>query len=1075
LSYSHDDNRVEDRRWATWLQREIEHFEVPSELVGTINRRGQKIPNRIYPVFRDEESLAADAKLGARIESALRRSYVLLVLCSPTSANSAYVDEEVRFFQKLTDGDNIICALIAGRPAGSLNECFPETLRVSEIQRSGFSAVPPLAADFRLLDGSEGFTSAAAYRQYLIRDGTFDRHKIESAVANYERRCQLAKLKLLAGVLGIDLEILRNRDQAYQLAIANRKAKLQRRLITVFAILFASALLAAWVAIGQRNSALTGQSLLLAQRARELVASNPELAKKIALTALPARKGILQRPFVKEAELALFGSCVSTIHGRQFDHGKGEEIAQYFMTPDAKRLVLAGDTLSLWNVTTGELISRFRPHPSKVFNQAVTISKDGQFLLFAEMPIGRGLVIELDDKIVEDHAQLWIANVSDGTIVGAFEIPDMWAAIGYADQKSICLYSKNNVYWYSLDFRNGKPVITLQEHVSLKGFLEAYLPFFLFPEKVVYNQPTESIYLRAEEDGKPQDWWKVSRRSARPEKVPVGTEHVKDFSVSEDGSYLMVCDRDGNIRLMDSQTFAVRSAPPGSSLPHDVVAASFLPSKNQFYIVSRAGEIRTYDTSLALESGINVTLPSSSKLSPLNDGWVSFVTPHISEICQMAGTRRTLPMPPFKEGVDPVIKHVNDVWWALYVAPDGIARFTNVERPTSRLHRLRSDEAVSASAFCPVRKLVYTGTKDGAIAAMDVQNEKVVWGKKNNSSAKVTNVSVDETGEVIVVSFDDGNVIVFDAQGNVLKSHKFEFGSVDLSRINVARGDTHILSMQDNMPCVYWTLQGNQAIVWQRPEKEGSLIWMLRMRSMGCKAEFFPRASPSYIFLCRFGDGLVAAAPPAVLSLKDRTLLSLGGVEGAILDFSISKGGDRCAAGGYARMVTMWDLRSFKIVWELRVHTHSVVAVRLSDDGVQGASLDTGGHLIVWRVKDGVVVCEMDLGAKEFAYSSFDFHPTQPIIATARGSEIAFWDYRTGTKLGSRSVEGFCRAPQFSDDGKVFYFYSDLHLEDASSPTFYQLSLPPSGYGMMEAVRQELGLSDIPALSDRQKRSLSIQ
>jgi WD40 repeat protein len=326
---------------------------------------------------------------------------------------------------------------------------------------------------------------------------------------------------------------------------------------------------------------------------------------------------------------------------------------------------------------------------------------------------------------------------------------------------------------------------------------------------------------------------------------------------------------------------------------------------------------------------------------------------------------------------------------------------------------------------------------------------------------------------MIVVSFDNGTTTVVDALGKVLKSHKFEFGSVDLSRINSAGGHTRMLSMQDNMPCVYWTLQGEEAVLWERPETEGSLAWMLRMNSIGCKAEFFPRANPSHIFLCRFGDGMVAAAPPVVLNLKDRTILSLGGVEGAILDFAISKGGDRCAAGGYTRVVTMWNLKSFEIMWDLRVHTSPVVTVRLSEDGVHGASLDARGHLIVWRVQDGVTVSEFDIGGKEFAYPSFDFHPTQPIIATVCGSEIVFWDYRLGTRLGSRSVEGVCRGPQFSIDGKAFHFYSVQ--KEANSSTFYQLSLPPSGYDMMKAVRQELGLSDIPTLSDRQKRSLSIQ
>ena len=72
ISYRHADNHEQDRNWASWLHQEIERFEVPADLVGTKNKRGDTIPERIYPVFRDEESLPADADLASSIETAPR-------------------------------------------------------------------------------------------------------------------------------------------------------------------------------------------------------------------------------------------------------------------------------------------------------------------------------------------------------------------------------------------------------------------------------------------------------------------------------------------------------------------------------------------------------------------------------------------------------------------------------------------------------------------------------------------------------------------------------------------------------------------------------------------------------------------------------------------------------------------------------------------------------------------------------------------------------------------------------------------------------------------------------------------
>ena len=70
ISYRHADNREEGRQWATWLHQAIETYEIPRDLVGTKNSRGEPIPERIFPVFRDEGELAANASLSSAIPTA---------------------------------------------------------------------------------------------------------------------------------------------------------------------------------------------------------------------------------------------------------------------------------------------------------------------------------------------------------------------------------------------------------------------------------------------------------------------------------------------------------------------------------------------------------------------------------------------------------------------------------------------------------------------------------------------------------------------------------------------------------------------------------------------------------------------------------------------------------------------------------------------------------------------------------------------------------------------------------------------------------------------------------------------
>ena len=95
ISYRHLDNSESGRQWATWLHQAIETYQVPEELVGKTNRRGEVIPERIFPVFRDEEALPADADLSSAITHALDNTEFLVVLCSPRARESSFVADEI--------------------------------------------------------------------------------------------------------------------------------------------------------------------------------------------------------------------------------------------------------------------------------------------------------------------------------------------------------------------------------------------------------------------------------------------------------------------------------------------------------------------------------------------------------------------------------------------------------------------------------------------------------------------------------------------------------------------------------------------------------------------------------------------------------------------------------------------------------------------------------------------------------------------------------------------------------------------------------------------------------------------
>ena len=180
LSYSH-----RDREWADWLHQAIENYRVPKALVGRSTSAGE-VPARLAPVFRDREELAASEDLGATIREALGQSRCLIVLCSPAAATSRWTNEEIATFKRLRPDGRVLAAIVEGEPYASemagreAEECFPPALRY-RIDGAGnvtSERAEPIAADFR-----------------------------ESGDGKH-----MGSLKLIAGMLGVDLDSLARRE-----------------------------------------------------------------------------------------------------------------------------------------------------------------------------------------------------------------------------------------------------------------------------------------------------------------------------------------------------------------------------------------------------------------------------------------------------------------------------------------------------------------------------------------------------------------------------------------------------------------------------------------------------------------------------------------------------------------------------------------------------------------------------------------------------------------------------------------------------------------------------------------------
>ncbi|MGD9967021.1 MAG: TIR domain-containing protein [Hyphomonadaceae bacterium] len=188
ISYS-----SKDSVFARRLHRALERYHIPKSL-GAFDPIGEGKPNRIYPVFRDREELSAGA-LSDLIEASLRASAALIVVCSPASAASPWVQKEIDYYIGLGRADRVFAIIADTAP---LSDEAGQDLTLSLFppafskDASGARTLEPLAGDAR--KGRDGFRSAW--------------------------------LKLVSGMIGVSPGALEDRDRRHRRVTAFQRAGL---------------------------------------------------------------------------------------------------------------------------------------------------------------------------------------------------------------------------------------------------------------------------------------------------------------------------------------------------------------------------------------------------------------------------------------------------------------------------------------------------------------------------------------------------------------------------------------------------------------------------------------------------------------------------------------------------------------------------------------------------------------------------------------------------------------------------------------------------------------------------------
>lgn len=161
ISYNH-----QDVKWAKWLQHKLEGYRLPAEIHNEFEDS-----RYLRPVFRDRDTLSAGV-LNDELRTHLENSKFLVVLCSPHSARSQWVSDEVQAFLNMGRLEQIVPFIVEGD-----ENSFPKALREWNGQHPDKNLLGIAVTDDGKTDRQKAFIRLVSHLLGVSFDTLWQRHK----------------------------------------------------------------------------------------------------------------------------------------------------------------------------------------------------------------------------------------------------------------------------------------------------------------------------------------------------------------------------------------------------------------------------------------------------------------------------------------------------------------------------------------------------------------------------------------------------------------------------------------------------------------------------------------------------------------------------------------------------------------------------------------------------------------------------------------------------------------------------------------------------------------------------------